>query len=203
MSTSLYSLSKGYLDTFNRLESVLNNSEATPEEVLEVSEELEINEENIKEKSLNYLQYIKSVESDVLGINAEIERLKALKDSKQRVIDALGNRLKISLISLSMDKLDLGIFKLSIRKSQSTDTKTLEKNLKELDLQNILDSNFSPASIIEKIKESELLKSFVDFLNIDVSFSVNKTKVKSFLEEKETNKLEGCFLDKKQNLQIK
>lgn len=203
MSTSLYSLSKEYLESFNKLENILSNPESTPEEIGEVSEELEINEENIKEKSLNYLQYIKSVESDVLGINAEIERLKALKDSKQRVIDTLGNRLKTSLISLGMDKLDLGIFKLSIRKSQSTEVKVLEKNLKELDLQNILDNNFSPASLFERIKKIDSLKPFTDFLNIDVSFSVNKTKVKSFLEENQENKIEGCFLDKKQNLQIK
>lgn len=203
MSTSLYSLSKEYLESFNKLENILNNPEATPEQIEEVSEELEVNEENIKEKSLNCLQYIKSVESDVLGINAEIERLKALKDSKQRVIDTLGNRLKTSLISLGMDKLDLGIFKLSIRKSQSTDTKSLEKNLKELGLQNILDNNFSATSLFEKIKEIANLEAFIDFLNIDVSFSVNKTKVKSFLEENQENKLEGCFLDKKQNLQIK
>lgn len=203
MSVSLYDLSKEYLKSFQTLEDLLNSEDVTPEEIERADQELELTKDNIKEKALKYLQYIKTLESEVFGINNEIERLEALEASKKKLITNLNDRLKNSLISLDIDKLDLNTFKLSITKSESTETKELEKNLKELNLKTVLNTEFKADSIIEKIKENEDLKDFVDFLSINVDFSISKTKIKAFIEAGEDNKVKGCYIDKKQTLKIK
>lgn len=203
MSASLYSLSKEYLKSFQTLEDLLNNEDIAPEEIEQADKELELTKDNIKEKALKYLQYIKTLESEVFGIICEKKRLEALEKSKKNLIENLTNRLKTSLISLDIDKLDLNTFKLSISKSESTEVDALEKTLKELNLKNVLNSDFKADSIIKKIKENEELKAFADFLSISIDFSISKTKIKAFIEDGEGNKVQGCFIDKKQTLKIK
>jgi hypothetical protein len=203
MSESLYLISKNYMDLFNRLEVALNDGTTPTDEVVAVADELTITEENLKDKSLNYLRYIQCLESDNLGIDNEIKRLQALKKSKLSVIANLKGRLKNALLSLNMDKLDLGIFKLSFKKSQSTETEGLKKILGNLDLKTLLIENFDTSKIMEVLNNDINFKKYSEFLKLEIDFSISGTKVKKYLEANEENKIEGCYLDKKDNLQIK
>lgn len=203
MSESLYLISKNYMDLFNRLEVALNDGTIPTDEVIAVADELTITEENLKEKSLNYLRYIQCLESDNLGIDTEIKRLQALKKSKLSVIANLQGRLKNALLSLNMDRLDLGIFKLSFKKSTSTETDGLKKILGNLDLKSLLVENFDTSKIMEVLNNDINFKKFSEFLKLEIDFSISGTKVKKYLEANEENKIEGCYLDKKENLQIK
>lgn len=51
------------------------------------------------------------------GIQAEIDRLTALQAAPRKTVDYLESYLKDSMIALNKDKLDLGIFKVTLRKA--------------------------------------------------------------------------------------
>jgi hypothetical protein len=51
------------------------------------------------------------------GIQAEIDRLTALQVAPKRDADWLEDYLKGSMLALGMDKIDLGIFKITLRKA--------------------------------------------------------------------------------------
>ena len=51
------------------------------------------------------------------GIQAEIDRLTALQAAPKNTVDYLESYLKDSMLALNKDKLDLGIFKVTLRKA--------------------------------------------------------------------------------------
>lgn len=111
---NLYEISSNLYQLFEFLEAA-----ETEEEREAVEEGLEIAEADLNEKAINYSKFIRSEEASCEAIDNEIKRLKKLKESKQRRIKLLTERLKEALLRIGKEKLDLGIFALSLRKSQA------------------------------------------------------------------------------------
>jgi len=108
---------------FNELLDLLSQAQETndQEQISLIESALEISQDNFKDKATNYVKFIRSEEVSLIAIDEEIKRLTALKKSKVSKIDNLEARLSNSMQSIGFDKFDLGLFKLSFRKSTSVE----------------------------------------------------------------------------------
>ena len=108
---------------FNDLLDMLNQAqeEGNQEQISLIESGLEITQDNFKDKATNYVKFIRSEEAGLSAIDEEIKRLTALKKSKVSKIDNLEARLSNSMQSIGFDRFDLGLFKLSFRKSTSVE----------------------------------------------------------------------------------
>ncbi len=113
---------------FNELLDLLSQAQETndQEQISLIESALEISEENFRDKANNYVKFIRSEEVGLTAIDEEIKRLTALKKSKISKIDKLESRLSTSMQTIGLDKYDLGLFKLSFRKSTSVDVQDVE-----------------------------------------------------------------------------
>lgn len=114
---------------FNQLLDMLNQAqeEGNQEQISLIESGLEITQDNFKDKATNYVKFIRSEEAGLSAIDEEIKRLTALKKSKVSKIDNLEARLSNSMKSIGFDKYDLGLFKLSFRKSSSVEVLDVEQ----------------------------------------------------------------------------
>ena len=114
---------------FNDLLDMLNQAqdEGNQEQISLIEAGLEITQDNFKDKATNYVKFIRSEEAGLSAIDEEIKRLTALKKSKVSKIDNLEARLSNSMKSIGFDKYDLGLFKLSFRKSSSVEVLDVEQ----------------------------------------------------------------------------
>lgn len=108
---NLYQIKNEYLT----LASQLEQGELTPE----IEQQLQINEEQLKEKAINYGYVIRSFEYDNDVIDAEIKRLKQLKEQKENAIDKLKNAVSDAMQLYGIEKIDSPTLKLFFRKSES------------------------------------------------------------------------------------
>ncbi len=108
---NLYQIKNEYLT----LASQLEQGELTPE----IEQQLQINEEQLKEKAINYGYVIRSFEYDNDVIDAEIKRLKQLKEQKENAIDKLKNAVSDAMKLYGIEKINSPTLKLSFRKSES------------------------------------------------------------------------------------
>jgi hypothetical protein len=108
---NLYQIKNEYLT----LASQLEQGELTTE----IEQQLQINEEQLKEKAINYGYVIRSFEYDNDVIDAEIKRLKQLKEQKENAIDKLKNAVSDAMQLYGIEKIDSPTLKLSFRKSES------------------------------------------------------------------------------------
>ena len=108
---NLYQIKNEYLT----LASQLEQGELTPE----IEQQLQINEEQLKEKAINYGYVIRSFEYDNDVIDAEIKRLKQLKEQKENAIYKLKNAVSKAMQLYGIEKIDSPTLKLSFRKSES------------------------------------------------------------------------------------
>ena len=113
MNNSIYQIGADYFHLMQEIED--NEGEFTDE----MMERLEKNEGDFNTKATNYVKMVRYWESEVDTVDKEIKRLTALKKSKAGGIDRLKSNLHQSMIGRGLDKADLGLFKLSFRKSSS------------------------------------------------------------------------------------
>lgn len=116
---NIYQLQQDLLAIFDELEE--NGGELTPE----LEEQLAITEESFKSKVEDYTKVIHHYQDDLAAIKAETERLKRLKESKEKIVDRLKNVI-IEAIEQFGDTnkngtkfIDFGTGKVSIRNSQA------------------------------------------------------------------------------------
>ena len=81
----------------------------------ELEEVLKINQNEIQEKSINYAWAIKSIEADIDTIDAEIERLKALKSSRTNAIERMKSAVLEALTIYGIEKVSSPTLNLSVR----------------------------------------------------------------------------------------
>lgn len=67
------------------------------------------------DKARNCMMIVRQMQSDSAGVSAEIDRLKALQKSIDSSADNLLDYIKAGMLSTGKDKLDLGLFKLTLR----------------------------------------------------------------------------------------
>lgn len=105
-----------------KLYEIANNYQ----QILQLAEAGELDEQTAKdtlesisgefgEKAKNCMMIVRQLESDSAGIKSEIERLKALQLQTEKAAESLKDYIKYGMETVSIDKLDLGIFKLTLK----------------------------------------------------------------------------------------
>lgn len=123
--TNLYTITQDFNDLLDMLNQAQEENDL--DQVALIESGLEITQDNFKDKATNYVKFIRSEEAGLSAIDEEIKRLTALKKSKVSKIDNLEARLSNSMQSIGFDKYDLGLFKLSFRKSTSIEVSDLDQ----------------------------------------------------------------------------
>ena len=115
---NIYQISKELLSIFDELEE--NGGELTPE----LEEQLNITQEEFRDKIKSYSNVVKMLENDIIDIKAEKARLNDLQKSKEKTIERL-KKIMIDAVELFGDTtksgskyLDYGTGKVSIRNTQ-------------------------------------------------------------------------------------
>ena len=122
---NLYTITQDFNDLLDMLNQAQEGNDL--DQVALIESGLEITQDNFKDKATNYVKFIRSEEAGLSAIDEEIKRLTALKKSKVSKIDNLEARLSNSMQSIGFDKYDLGLFKLSFRKSSSVEVLDFEQ----------------------------------------------------------------------------
>ena len=96
----------------------------------ELTHELEaallINQDQLQAKAGNYAKVIANIQSDADAIDAEIKRLKAMKDTKDRSINRMKEALRDAMLVSGIDKIESSLFKLSLRRSEAVEVDVVE-----------------------------------------------------------------------------
>jgi hypothetical protein len=104
------------------LAALLETEELTPE----LEAELLINQEQLQSKGINYAKVIANYQSESDQIDAEIKRLKALKDSRDKKVTWLTESLKNAMLVSGIEKIDSPLFKISLRRSEAVEVEVPE-----------------------------------------------------------------------------
>ena len=112
---SLFQINSELVEVTNLL--IENGGELTPE----LESRLQIAENELKAKSVNYYHVIKELESTTNMIDAEIKRLQELKKARVNTIEKLENALLYSMNLHGIEKIDTDTLKISLRRSKSVE----------------------------------------------------------------------------------
>lgn len=104
------------------LAALLETEELTPE----LEAELLINQEQLQSKGINYAKVIANYQSESDQIDAEIKRLKALKESRDKKVTWLTESLKKAMIVSGIEKIESPLFKISLRRSEAVEVEIPE-----------------------------------------------------------------------------
>jgi hypothetical protein len=104
------------------LAALLETEELTPE----LEAELLINQEQLQSKGINYAKVIANYQSESDQIDAEIKRLKALKESRDKKVSWLTESLKNAMLVSGIEKIDSPLFKISLRRSEAVEVEVPE-----------------------------------------------------------------------------
>jgi hypothetical protein len=147
------------------LASLLETEELTPE----LEKALVINQDQLQAKANNYAKVIVNIQSDADAIDAEIKRLKAMKESKERAITRLKEAVKNAMLVSNIEKIESPLFKLSIRKSEAVEVDMLEGLPSEfINIKNVVTPD--KIAIKEAIKRGEFVLGarLVDNFNLQI-----------------------------------
>jgi anti-sigma28 factor (negative regulator of flagellin synthesis) len=104
------------------LSTLLETEELTPE----LEQALIINQDQLQAKAGNYAKVIANIQSDADAIDAEIKRLKAMKDSREKKIEWLKESVKKAMLVSGIEKVESPLFKLSVRRSEAVEVDLVE-----------------------------------------------------------------------------
>ena len=100
---------------------------AEQEEDAEIKQDLqEVIAIELEKKSNNIIYAIKNIESNNVAIDAEIERLKAIKERNVKNVDSIKNHILNFMKTNNIDKIQTGLATFSTRKSKSTQIDNIE-----------------------------------------------------------------------------
>jgi hypothetical protein len=104
------------------LAALLETEELTPE----LEAELLINQEQLQIKGINYAKVIANYQSEADQIDAEIKRLKAMKESRDKKVTWLTESLKKAMLVSGIEKIESPLFKISLRRSEAVEVEIPE-----------------------------------------------------------------------------
>jgi hypothetical protein len=104
------------------LAAFLETEELTPE----LEAELLINQEQLQSKGINYAKVIANYQSESDQIDAEIKRLKAMKESRDKKVTWLTESLKKAMLVSGIEKIESPLFKISLRRSEAVEVEIPE-----------------------------------------------------------------------------
>jgi hypothetical protein len=129
---------------------LLETDELTPE----LEEALVINQDQLQSKAGNYAKVIANIQSDSDSIEYEIKRLKAMKETKDRSISRLKEALRYAMLVSGIEKIESGLFKISLRRSEAVEVDVLEALPNEfVNVKNVITAD--KIAIKEAIKRGE------------------------------------------------
>ena len=100
---------------------------AEQEEDAEIKQDLqELISIELEKKSNNIIYAIKNLESNNVAIDAEIERLKAIKERNIKNVDSIKNHILNFMKTNNIDKIQTDLATFSLRKSKSTQIDNIE-----------------------------------------------------------------------------
>jgi hypothetical protein len=104
------------------LAALLETEELTPE----LEQELHINQFQLQEKAANYAKVIANYQSEADQIDAEIKRLKTMKESRDKKVTWLTESLKNAMLVSGIEKIESPLFKISLRRSEAVEVDVVE-----------------------------------------------------------------------------
>jgi hypothetical protein len=126
----------------------------TDELTAELEEALVINQDQLQSKAGNYAKVIANIQSDSDSIEYEIKRLKAMKETKDRSISRLKEALRYAMLVSGIEKIESGLFKISLRRSEAVEVDVLEALPNEfVNVKNVITAD--KIAIKEAIKRGE------------------------------------------------
>ena len=100
----------------------------------EIEEDTEIKQDlqeliaiELEKKSNNIIYAIKNLEGNNVAIDAEIERLKAIKERNLKNVDSIKNHILNFMKNNNIDKIQTDLATFSLRKSKSTQIDNIEQ----------------------------------------------------------------------------
>lgn len=96
------------------LHDLVDTGELTQEQIADTMESLDYDFNDKAEAALKVRQHLLY---NVANIDKEIERLQALKAAPQNNAQRIADYIKQNMLLLKKDKMDLGLFKLTLRKA--------------------------------------------------------------------------------------
>ncbi len=153
---NLFNIKQEYINLVNTI--IDNNGELSPE----LSQDLAINETELKEKAINYGYVIRSFEYENDIIDAEIKRLKALKEQKEKAIQKLKDAVSDAMNLYGIEKVESPALKLSFRKSESVE---ISENLDKRFMIEKVTLQPDKVAIKEAIKKGEQVEGAVLVIN--------------------------------------
>lgn len=205
--SQIYKINKVVAETIDNI--IENGGEATENESLI----LELSKEEVKPILESILKHKTFVEGQILALDVELNRLKELKESREKTVERLEKIVLENLIKYGNKNksgnsvMDFDLYKISTRKSEVVEISDIEKIEDELvNLEVKVKINKSQVA-----KLTNLLK--VDYEPIIGEFKPDKKAIKEAIvnDEKKIesdvdilgNTVKGAKIVKKLNLQIK
>ena len=105
----LYEISNDY----QGLLALAEDGELTQEAIADTLEALDV---AFEDKARNCVMVLKEIEAGASTAKTEMERMKSLADTRQKQADRLKEYISENMKSIGKDKLDLGIFTLTLKK---------------------------------------------------------------------------------------
>lgn len=133
------------------LQALADTEDLSPELIADTMEGLQA---EFSEKAVAVLQVRASMLGEVAMIDNEIERLVSLKKTPENNAKWLTEYLKTNMLATKTDKLDLGVFKVTLRKAM--------KKLGEVDESKIADTYWTVVPETKKLDKRLLLKDAKD-----------------------------------------
>ena len=156
---NIYEISQTLLDIYNELEE--NGGELTEE----LEKALTITQADFKQKVRDYISVIKQIDLDITGIDQEVKRLKAYKESKAKVKERLSSILANAIDMFGEHTksggayVDLGDEKVSVRNTTKVEVDTDTVNAIAKDVMN----TYSNLNWTNSWDEANLsIQSFID-----------------------------------------
>ena len=191
--SSLFNIEKKHLQLLQQLEDTIEGMDFETTDLEEGAkdelEALKINEDEAKEKIKSYYFFIKHKEGEMTLIKDEIERLKSLHLSKEKLIKKLKDRVNDAL-KLFGNKTDTGNYKLDCDNLKVWNVHTKPVVTSD-DFNNPEYGSYIIKDSLDKEKLDVLVATVGD---VNYDYKPNKTKIKSDLQS--GVEIEGAHIDK-------
>lgn len=148
----------------NYIASLLTEGELTPE----IENALVINQTEIQKKSIDYAYVIKSFESDISAVDAEIKRLQEIKRIRVNAIDRMKEAVKNALELHGMTKIESPTVTLAIKQNPESVEVVNEAQVP---------AEFWREKITRSIDKVELKKALKDGEQIEGAILVRNTRL--------------------------
>lgn len=135
-------------EQFKGLQALVDSGELTKEDIADTLESLDA---SLEEKVKNCLMIRQHYLAESAALDAEASRLIALQVAADKKAESLLEYVKLNMLSIGKDKLDAGLFKLTLRKAV--------KKLGDIDEAKVPAEFFTVIPEVKKLDKRALLKA--------------------------------------------